>query len=308
MSNPDGVDMTISDGVRIAGRLAEIVPYSIEARACSKQAGAICCGLLILLSLLSVSRRSYAGDYEPDPTPVARHGRYEQPFESPQDPKVCSIYLQNLQYFARRNLPMSCGQPIAPTLTDKIKPAEWVDLDPDQYPELFKAVVTDYLHGKNVETQLAGYRAAVKKRRYVFRLAKLNLNKSPIVRRRLGNSVKAQFQIVQFGTDITDPNSPPDQWGHCRPKQGRSSSRGPIWTPIYRVSENLQYLYGGLIGLIQGSVRALWIINDNVYAESYDPGGDEVELSELRVDSPLDVDLNPVCRFHYLRSTNATKE
>jgi hypothetical protein len=308
LTNPNEVDVTNSDDIQILRGLTQVVRYSVEARTRSKRADMILCGFLILVNLLGVYGSSYADDYALDPAPIARHGRYEQPFESAQDPNVCSIYLQNLQYFAHRKLPMSCGQPIAPTLTAKIKPVEWEDLDPDQYPDLFKAVVADYEHGSNGESRLAGARKAVTKKAYVFRRAKLDLSKSPLARRRLGDPPAAQFQIVQFGIDITDPNSPPDQWGHCEPKQGRSSSRGPVWTPIYRVSADLQRLYGGLIGLINGSVRALWIVNDNVYAESYYPGGADVELSELRVNSPLNVDWNPVCRFHYTRSANATKE
>ena len=80
------------------------------------------------LAMLSLSGMACAGDYVFVPHPVYYPDRadFEGEFSEPvKDPNVCSLYLKNLRYFVKRNLSMSCGQPVAPTLTEKIKPVEW---------------------------------------------------------------------------------------------------------------------------------------------------------------------------------------
>src|SRR5256885_16543760 len=67
----------------------------------------------------------------------------QEPFNEPSDPKVCELYLQNLRCFAKRKVAMSCERPIAPHLQDRIKKIVWHRLDPNRYPELFRAVVAE---------------------------------------------------------------------------------------------------------------------------------------------------------------------
>ena len=100
-----------------------------------------CKALLVLLAWLSWCGLASADDYEMDPSPGYVE-RYVQLDESARYPKDCALYLQNLRYFARRTVPLSCGQPIAPNLAKQIRVPQWENLDPDQYSDLFRELAS----------------------------------------------------------------------------------------------------------------------------------------------------------------------
>ena len=90
------------------------------------------CGLVFMFS----EAFSMADDYRWIESPPPEGDQQLMPV----DPKICKCYEKNLRYFARRNTPMSCERPVAPCLKNRIKKVEWEDLDPDQYPDLFRAI------------------------------------------------------------------------------------------------------------------------------------------------------------------------
>ena len=56
------------------------------------------------------------------------------------DPKTCQLYLENLNYFAKKKVSLLCGRPIAPHLSKRIQELEWEDIEPDDHQELIKQV------------------------------------------------------------------------------------------------------------------------------------------------------------------------
>src|SRR5258706_3856459 len=99
--------------------------------------------VLLIPFAMCINGLGCADEYRLDPEPLYTQGtaHTKTPFSPPTDPKVCGVYLQNLRYFARRDAPMSCKRPIAPSFKNQIQEAAWEDLDPRAYPVLFKALV-----------------------------------------------------------------------------------------------------------------------------------------------------------------------
>ena len=263
--------------------------------------------LVSLHSMISSANANFS-DYVLAPLPDAYPDRSEfegELSEPAKDPTACGIYLQNLRYFARHNLPLSCGQPVAPALTDKIKPVEWENLDPEKHPELFKALVTKVFSTGHSEVKdfpseaaLSLERERVRKGGMVFRRAKLEL-KGEIALPPLHKPVQRVFQIVQFGFNVTDPSNPEPRF-RCEQNTGRIMSSNNQWQlQFFITSENLRELYGDMSDLQLGSNSSysnLLLINELVYGEMYDEKG-TVMLSEVRSDS-----FARSCLFQYTHS------
>jgi hypothetical protein len=60
-----------------------------------------------------------------------------QPIPGPRDPTACEIWGKNLNYFAKRNEPLSCARPIAPTLKALTRP-DWRALQPREHIDLLR--------------------------------------------------------------------------------------------------------------------------------------------------------------------------
>ena len=58
-------------------------------------------------------------------------------FAPPEDPSVCVLWGKNLNYFAKRNAPLSCERPIAPKFSELSRP-NWRKLDPRQHIDLLR--------------------------------------------------------------------------------------------------------------------------------------------------------------------------
>lgn len=56
------------------------------------------------------------------------------------DPKVCQLYLENLNHLVKKNVSLQCGRPIAPHLRKRIQELEWEDIEPEENWETFKQV------------------------------------------------------------------------------------------------------------------------------------------------------------------------
>jgi len=222
--------------------------------------------------------------------------------EPPKDPKACELYLQNLRYFTRNNLPLSCGQPVAPTLTDKIKPVEWENLDPEKYPELFKVVMEKVIFSwpstYPSEAALSSWRESVRKGSIVFRRAKLELRGHVYLPSQHSPTETAiAYQIVQFGFNVTDPDNPNPRF-RCKQSAERVMPRiDQTEMRFFIASENLQEFYGDMSdhqsGFGDSIYHNLWLINGLPYGELYNDK-DTVLLSEIRSDS-----FARACLFHY---------
>jgi hypothetical protein len=255
-----------------------------------------------------------AGDYVLAPLPEAYPDRsdFEGELSEPlKDPKACALYLQNLRYFAKQNLPMSCGQPVAPSLLSKIKPVEWENLDPDTYPELFKQLARKVFSSGHSEekdfpseTNLSPLRERVRRGVMVFRRAKLEL-KGDIALPPLHKPVQRVFQVVQFGFSVTDPVNPEPAW-RCAQHAARIMPMDHEYSlQFFEASEDLRESYGDMSDLQQGfansSYSNLLLINDRAYGELYDAKG-TVLLSEVRSNAFV-----RACLFRYKTSRIRTR-
>jgi hypothetical protein len=172
------------------------------------------CGMLSMFSAAFSMADDYRWIESPDP------GGDQQIF--PVDPEICKVYEENLRYFAKRNTPMSCNRPIAPHLKERIKEVEWEDLDPDQYPDLFRAIATfgAYSPGTGediIQRDLKFIRANIANKVRAFRRAKLSL-----VGRTQVQAYSADpepYWIVQYGVNDISPNNP-DSFFRCKPRRG----------------------------------------------------------------------------------------
>lgn len=222
--------------------------------------------------------------------------------EPPKDPKACELFLQNLRYFTSHNLPLSCGQPVAPTLTDKIKPVEWENLDPEKYPELFKVVMEKVIFPwpstYPSEAALSSWRESVRKGSIVFRRAKLELRGHVYLPSQYSLTESAiAYQIVQFGFNVTDPDNPNPRF-RCKQSAERVMPDDHQFKALlFIASENLQEFYSDMSdhqdGFGDTNYHDLWLINGQPYGELYNDK-DTVLLSEIRSDS-----FARTCLFHY---------
>src|SRR5208283_1661028 len=215
----------------------------------------------------------------------------------PVDPKICKCYEKNLRYFAKRNTPMSCNRPIAPHLKDMIKEVEWEDLDPDRYPDLFRAIATrgQYLPGTGediIQRDLKSIRASIANKVRVFRRAKLSL-----VGRTQVQAYSADpepYWIVQYGINDVSPNNP-KELRRCKPTRGggiRSNLR------LYIVSEAKHELTKELfvsMGRPSTEGQHLIIIDNRLFVENIHPKA-RIELNQVDTAMPAGA---TVCIFQF---------
>lgn len=249
----------------------------------------------------------YTDDYVLDPAPKEMIDWNWEEYKKPRDKEVCSLYLHNLQYFARRNEPLSCGQPIAPMLKEKIRKVEWENLDPDQHPDLFKAVIKVVrTWGKEPsEKEMEWRRMEIKERGVVFRRLKFDLKGSPGVEVGSNQPLPEQeLSIVQFGSDVTNPGNP-DSVERCQPRAGRfMEAITNTQLNLFVVSKDLKQIYYRLWDWRGDTVQNLWLINNRIYGEYYDEQAN-VKFTELRkADYGKELVLEPVCLYHFKQASD----
>jgi len=254
----------------------------------------------LVVCLVVSCATAWADDYRAVESPrlPLPHSEESEPYQKPRNPAACSIFLENLQYFARRSEPLSCGQPVAPKLAHVLRRVEWQDLDPDQHSDLLKTLLWGpgaKRRDPATEARIRAERADdIRRKVYVFRRAKLELKGYPLLRSNPGNlSSEISFQIVQFGFNVTDPENP-DASLRCHWTKGRvmTSVPGPR---MYIVSDDLAEVYSDLNDWVSDP-QNLWRIDGYPYGEAYSETG-EVRLSELRLESPAH--LEPVCLYYF---------
>lgn len=251
----------------------------------------------------TLGKNRYVADYERDPSPKTYLPAYVntqdgEPFKQPRDPEVCSLYLQQLRYFARNAIPNSCGQFVAPGLAGHIAKVEWVNLDPRRYHALFEAIISKhYAAGKRKPTTSEFARAAhdIDSKEVVFRRMKLNLSGYP--RLKYGTDVgrpEAAFNLVQYGPNTLDPTNP-EKLFRCKLQEGRAISAGADMSTYIATADMAKLYWNSVDQLGGGPGQTYWLINDQLYAEWYDKDG-TVTLSELHVKPQIYFE--PVCRYH----------
>jgi hypothetical protein len=216
------------------------------------------------------------------------------------DPKICKVYEENLRYFAKRNRPMSCNRPIAPHLEDRIKEVKWEDLDPDQYPELFRAIVTcnRYLTGTGedvIQRDLKYVRADIANKVKVFRRAKLSLVGR--IQVQAYSAPPEPYWIVQYGANDMSPNNP-NSFYKCTPTRGGGKQSN---LHLYIVSEEKHELTTELfvsIGRPSTEGQHLRIIDNRLFVENIHPGA-WIELDEVDTAIPAGV---TACMFQFQKS------
>jgi hypothetical protein len=256
-------------------------------------------GVCALLPIFSVAF-SMADDYRwvesPDP------GGDQQII--PVDPEICKCYEENLRYFAKRNTPMSCNRPIAPHLKGRIKEVEWEDLDPDRYPDLFRAIATcnKYLPGTSediIQRDLKLIRANIAKKVRVFRRAKLSLYGNTQVPPH--KACHEPYWVVQYGVDDVSPNNP-KALRRCEARRG-----GGIESHLrlYIVSAAKHELTRKLFSHRTSTEgQHLRIIDNRLFVENIHPEA-LIQLNE--VDTALAWGAT-VCIFQFEKTVNAEKE
>jgi hypothetical protein len=237
------------------------------------------CGLVFLFSAAFSMADDYRWDGSPDP---AGDDQY-----IPVDPEICKCYEENLRYFAKRNTPMSCNRPIAPHLKDRIKEVEWEDLDPDQYPDLFRAIATSgqYSPGTGediIQRHLIYIRARIANKVWVFRRAKLSL---------VGSE---PYWIVQYGPNDISPINP-EPFYKCKPRRGGGKES---YLKLYIVSDAKHELKSKLFSHRGAEGQHLIIIDDRLFVENIRPKA-EIQLNEVDTAIPGG---NTVCIFQFKKS------
>ena len=191
-------------------------------------------------------------------------------------------------------------------LAGEIKKVEWEDLDPKQYPELFRAVVAD-LSAKDKEDSnevLQRLRDRINKKEFVFRRARLELKGYPTFWNENSNTpAEVTFHIVQYGPDVTSPKNPDPVWS-CKSLPGRVKLQEYPVLKLFLVTADMHRIYDRLADWFGGFGDNIWLIKGYPYAETYFKNGD-VRLSELRIEYP--VHLEPVCMYHYTQTASKEK-
>jgi len=234
-------------------------------------------------------------DYVLDPEPTEPSGnKGEMPFDPPDDSKVCPLYLENLRFFARHNTPMSCERPIATHMRSAMAEVEWENLDPLTHPELFRSIVALASYGQvKPQSPFDGWVQRLKKGEIVFRRAKLSLQGYVDHGKHEPKSVPEAFNIVQYGTDVTNTQNP-DELSRCKPRRGGPPDSGQS-LKFYLVSDDLKQLYGRLFNLNNGnSGHYFRLIRGRPYVEQVLSNGNSV-LMQLETAFP--VGLRSVCMY-----------
>jgi hypothetical protein len=254
-----------------------------------------CACLLVVLLPGETCADAYVRDRAPTYTQGSAHIPVR--YTAPRDRTVCDVYLQNLQYFAQQDLPMSCDRPVAPSLADRIAKVPWEDVDPDKYSELFQALVAKETFSPPKPPKpedVAWHRGLLKDKALVFQRATTLLVGHPRLENEYEDSGERKFWLVRYGsnTDLNRRLASP-----CSPERGGSQQADfPL---IYLVSEDLRQLFGHLASVADGEgPRTFLMIHGRPYIEEIFRNGD-IRLSEL---PERPVILEPVCLYHYKRS------
>lgn len=259
---------------------------------------------LILILLCMVPPLSNADDYRFDPAPTYSQGmgefQTEEDYVEPKDPSVCKLYLQNLLYFAQKNVPMSCERPVAPKFSARIKKVRWDDIDPEKNTVLLQNLITKSQPSLEMTASNIGRTSnIVKKQRLIFRLAKLRLsgyvtNDDDNVR----PSEPIAFQIVEFGENSEKSN--PLELHRCIDKRGSPDQKDvPRGDDLYLVAEDGRKVYKNLHSIIPAGGwgrQYLLVINGQPYVERINYKGD-IQLQEIDRDYP--VIAKPVCLYNF---------
>jgi hypothetical protein len=220
--------------------------------------------------------------------------------EMPVDPKICRCYEKNLRYFARRNTAMSCERPIAPCLKNRIKKVEWEDLDPDQYPRLFRALTMHYryLTGKSeddIQRALKYARDDVANKIRVFRRARLSLVGR--IQSQAYSAPPEAYWIVQYGPNDISPDNPRKAW-RCKPRRGGGGgveSRLELYIVSEAKHEFTKQLFSRRISTMGQHLR---IIDNRLFVENIHPDA-WIDLNE--VDTALAWGAT-ICSFEFHKS------
>lgn len=262
----------------------------------------------IMLGLFYIPCYGYADDYFQIKAPRYIQGKADTEgtlYTSASDPEVCRVFLKNLRYFARRNEPLSCGQPVAPMLTNNIKPVEWEDLDPDQYSKLLWDIVSDSRFHYDDATKkkiFSDISERIRKKLKLFRRAKLDIKGIPYYRddpsSPLANT-EQPFQIVELAENVIDSDNPRE----CESRRGRKWKDSDNGRAFYIAKMDLSGFIdnmGSVADGFEGIINHLWLINGNLYGEGYSETG-EVQLSQLTL-KPV-VIFEPVCAYWFDEKT-----
>lgn len=268
---------------------------------------AIACGALI-------ATQANAIDYTLDSSPDSLY-----PLDSPQRRAhvesealaACQVYLKNLRYFAQKKPGGFSGQPIAPSLVDKLHAVEWEAMRLDEHPDLLSVLLLGVPIDSDPVTVDEGLRnlsMRIGSGEYLLRSAKgkyvgAEITNEGIRHSERGGVLPAPLQLIQFG-----PSDPPDGLSKCYPsaglddrgtapdcsgKAGRTSA-APRARNLVAMTNDLARIYGRVEDSRGESAQNLWIINDRIYAEQIAADG-AVRLSIFR-DGFLP-HLDPVCMF-----------
>jgi hypothetical protein len=244
----------------------------------TKSAGSIVvaglCGLVFMFSVAF----SMADDYRWIESDNPEGDQQQMPVDS----KICKCYEKNLRYFARRNTPMSCERPIAPCLKNRIKEVEWEDLDPERYPDLFRAIATSghYSPGTDeaiIERDLKNIRAGIADKVWVFRRAKLSLVGR--IQSQAYSAPPEPYWIVQYGPNDISPDNPRKPW-RCKPRRGGG---GGVESnlELYIVSGARHKLTKQLFSRRVSTMgQHLRIIDNRLFVENIHPDA-RIELNEV---------------------------
>ncbi len=218
------------------------------------------------------------------------------------DPKVCQLYQENLNYFAHRNIPMSCNRPIAPQLKNRIQEIEWEDLMPADYPELFRQVALFLSRGHDKSPEALRERAKlVSTKEYVFRRAKLSLSGKPLGQTDLyGEPDKSRkdytgsFFIVQYGNNSADTNRPGIP---CKPIRGNWPGDGHDSLDLFLVNKDMNEVINKLGTLNRGQHgEHMRLIDGKPYVEGI-LGDARIRLFRLSIEN--DVFLEMLCEYRF---------
>ncbi len=233
-------------------------------------------------------------------------------FHIEPDPRVCSLYLENLNLFAHKNAPLSCGRPIADKLKGRIKEVEWEDLNPEKYLPLFQQMILVESLGRAKGIDFwRTYEQQVKVKEYVFRRAKVELqgktfrefNESyglPYSSKGQPDTLNGRFFIVQFGRNDKDIAAPVQP---CKPIRGGGTTSARFYLVNDKMDEAINYLRVTVKG--DFGRDKLLLIDDKLYAE--DIFGDGA-IHLLRVAQKDRIELEMLCSYRFKPSVSSVEK
>ncbi len=271
-------------------------------------------GIMVSVVSMFAFGHTRADDYRLDLAPTYDQGtaHIEQAYPTAHDPEVCKTYLRNLRYFAKKNTPMSCVRPIAPSLKNQIQAIEWEDLDPIKHQGLLAAIIQKqellFDRSPDIEKRLAIRIAQLEKKEFVFRRAKLKFEGFFDNGQHGPKSAPEGFHIVQYGSNTADPNSPSSL--RCKPNRGRPLSSLDGNLRMYAVSSDLADLRNELFDYSASrlpgggpliSIRGKFYIDIVPSSDRTNLRDGDLILMQLNLDFPIG--LESICLYHFKKSS-----